>query len=153
MLHLINPDRTHSVSEDTKFPTDQEITASFCRLKISDPSKGVIEWLQSNFSQTKTRDDLISYLSREEIKLEDKFCHKEKPYIIFYFECYNRKSKRSLCKRISIKTVQSDAVKSEEIKQDCGFSCSNRITDFIFHRHKQERNKDGYEVIKDISEL
>jgi hypothetical protein len=79
----------------------KEITFSFGEIKSSIDT---IDWLRSRFPQTDTREKLISYLSLKDVVLEDKFYHKEKPFVIFYFQVYNRKSKKSHSKRISLRT-------------------------------------------------
>jgi hypothetical protein len=71
----------------------ENILVGFCRLEITSPKGEIIEWMSDNFQKSEIRDTLISYLSKKEIKVVDKFYHKDREFVIFYFQVYNRKSK------------------------------------------------------------
>lgn len=110
--------------ESASRPSVKEITSQFCLLTLKSPKEQTLEWLRSNFPSSEERNILIQYLSRSEHIVEDKFYHKEKEGVIFYFQVYNRKTKRSCYKRISLRTTCR--ITSNHVKR--GFT-----NDFNFH--------------------
>lgn len=93
----------------------KDITVQFCRLNVV-ALESTLEWLYKNFSKCDLRDSLIVYLSREDIVLKEKFYHKEKDRVIFYFRVYNSKNKRSYNKHISL-GIPKSSVTSPGAKQ------------------------------------
>lgn len=107
-----------------------EITSKFCQLTLKSSKKQTLEWLWTNFPASTTRDHLIKFLSHSEHIVEDKFYHKDKECVIFYFQIYNCKTKRSCYKRISLCTK---TMNKSNITKNCAFTCYSGTFAIVFH--------------------
>lgn len=129
----------------------QEITILFSRLNVSSV-EDTLDWLRKNFAECPIRDSLIEFLSREEIILKEKFYHKERDCVIFYFTVYNKKTKRRSNKRISL-GIPKNVVTSPKVKR--GFECSLYYpsSSVLTNLTRYKKHKDGYELIENESEF
>jgi len=106
----------HSSMANARSPGVSDITSDFCRLTLESSKEETLEWLRSNFPESEPRATLIAYLSRPEHRVEDKFYHKDKECVIFYFQVYNRRSEQSHCKQISLRTASK--ITSKNVKHE-----------------------------------
>jgi len=91
---------------------DLKLIFNFCKLKKDSP-KDISDWLLFSFPKTVKRDNLISFLSKEEISIEKLFYYKYTKCVIFYFQIENKKSKKSIIKKISTKIDSPDFLKEK----------------------------------------
>jgi hypothetical protein len=87
---------------NTTYEDILDIVSEFCLLNPVS-KEDVAEWLTTNFPNCDAKRYLLSSLSNNDVKIEDKFYHKDEENVIFYFQLYNMRTRRSFTKRISIR--------------------------------------------------